>query len=133
VVVKWFLNEPLRERAQALISPEHSLHAPDFYRAELLSTVCKRLRRREMDERQAFAIEALLPSLPINTYSISAPMLSAAFALAVEAHQSIYDCLFAVLAVELNLPLISADERFVRSMHGLRSLRAKVQWLGALN
>jgi predicted nucleic acid-binding protein len=67
-----------------------------------------------------------LEELGLTTVS-SRPLLRSAVAIALAFNRSVYDSTYVALAVESNVPLITADERLVNAL----SARFPVRWLGA--
>ena len=58
----------------------------------------------------------------------TAPLLSAAFTIAMSTDRTVYDSVYVALAVLSNMPLVTADERLANAL----AARFPVRWLGAL-
>lgn len=116
VVLKWFVQEPESDRAAALIGGE--LHAPDLILAEVANALWKKVRRGEIGTAQAQAVLPLLKqTLLLQPFS---PLTELALEAALELGHPVYDCVFLVLARELDAPLVTADARLVGRCRGTR-------------
>jgi predicted nucleic acid-binding protein len=128
VVMKWVVEEVDSARAQRLIGLP--LAAPDLIRAELGNALWKRVvLRKELIPQQAqrglARASAALNLVP------SAPLADRALALAIELAHPVYDCFFLALAEELDVRLVTADERFLqrlrRNPEGARAIHLR-EW-----
>jgi len=113
VVVKWVVEEPGSGRAQTLVG--RPLVAPDLLRAELANALCKKVViRKELTESQAARglarASAALRLVP------AAPLADRALTIALRMTHPVYDCFFLALAEELEMRLITADERLLRRL-----------------
>ncbi len=120
VVAKWLLAEPDSDRARMLISREYFLRAPDLLVSELGNVIWKRFARHEITAEEAQEVVAVLLRRHIDITVRLLPariLLDQAIRIAAEEHQSIYDCLYLASAVQARCLLITADEKFVRSIN----------------
>ncbi|HEY2148759.1 MAG TPA: type II toxin-antitoxin system VapC family toxin [Pirellulales bacterium] len=124
VGVKWFVPEVYSDEAAKCRDPGHELHAPALFDVEFASVLWKKVRRGELKREEADDILSQLPSLPIRRYS-DAPLLVAAFDLAVRTNRTVYDSLYLALAEQLAGRVVTADERWVNSL-------AATQWASRL-
>ncbi len=121
VAVKWVFPEVSSDLAAALLAErtagEVELVAPDLLPAEAANAGWKKLRRGEitLDELRG-AIVHLRPILP--ELFASADLLESAVALAAAHGQTVYDCLYLALAIELQCDLVTGDQRFDRALGG---------------
>jgi predicted nucleic acid-binding protein len=120
VGAKWWFPEPHREAALRLRDPEHDLHAPDLFDLELCSVIWKRILRGEISARDGDHVADLLEDVPVRRHA-DRDLLRPALAIARTTRQSLYDSLYLALAVILDAPMVTADERFYR---GVRSAGA---------
>lgn len=134
VAAKWFLprtGEPFAGNALELLAQyaidEIQILVPDLFWAELGNLLWNAVRRRRC--ARAFAEGAIatargykLPTVPTEG------LVEQAFAIAALFDQTVYDCLYAVLAVQTNARLITADERLARAL----AAHMPVKWLGAI-
>ncbi|MEY4269351.1 MAG: hypothetical protein RLZZ58_567 [Pseudomonadota bacterium] len=115
VAVKWVVPEnPENIEAAtdiALSLLTRGLLAPDCMLAEFANAMFKKVRRAEIPQEQARQSVAILPSLVsfLPTSALVAPALD----LAMRINHPIHDCIFLVMAVQNDLPLITSDEKFV--------------------
>ena len=127
VSAKWYFAEPGHEAADlvlaARIAGEHELLAPDLIVPEFVNVLWKRVRRQECSRAAAEEILALWevdrPSLVA-----SSDLATQAFQLATALDQSVYDCLYLALALEIEAPLVTADRQLARAA---RSVSAQVE------
>lgn len=112
VVVKWFVIEDLRAEARQLLEGTDSLLAPDVLLAEFANVMWVKARNNEIDFALALeAIDSITGERDLRLYP-SAPLLRRAFELAHALRHPTYDCIYLALAESLDMPLITADQRF---------------------
>jgi predicted nucleic acid-binding protein len=118
VAAKWMLPEPGRAPALELFrrysTGEIFLLAPDLLLAEFASLMTKRTRRKMLSagqSRQAFTLmERYAPRL-FDTR----PRLSRALDLSLRHQLSLWDCVYLVLAMEHDCPVLTSDQRLFRA------------------
>jgi predicted nucleic acid-binding protein len=131
VAAKWLLEEDHTQEALWLLrDPESELHAPDFLLAETDNFLLKRVRLGHMNLSEARGARATLRNIPIRMHS-TADCLDAAFDLAAETGQSVYDCMYLVVAMRLSGVLATADGRFYKALAGTDYARFLV-WVADL-
>jgi predicted nucleic acid-binding protein len=114
VGIKLFVDEPLSEQAHTLFAklaedPPAELYVPDLFYIECTNILLKYMRRfgRPLEDSQADLVDLNTLALkPVST----ADLMEDALVLASEKNLTIYDACYAVLAQQLNIPLITADE-----------------------
>jgi len=118
VAIKWFVEEPLRPQARALLADRHEFIAPDLMVAEVSNIAWKKTTRGEIQTDQARSIvrSIVLPPF-VSTFVESATLRERAFALALQWKHPVYDCFYAACAEAVSAPLISADEKFLRLLN----------------
>jgi len=119
VAVKWLLREDHRPIALLLqdryVSGEVVLLAPLLLLLEVGNVLAKRVRRGELQPAVAQSCFAeLLADAPVLVES--GEIAESAFRLALAHQQPIYDCLYLALALDRRCDLITADEKFYRSL-----------------
>jgi predicted nucleic acid-binding protein len=114
VAVKWVIPEDGRRleagTAEALDLLPHALTAPDCMLAEFANALFKKVRREEIAEEQARASVAILPD--IVTFFPSIPLVEPALQLSFEIGHPVHDCIFLAAALQLGIPLVTADRKF---------------------
>jgi predicted nucleic acid-binding protein len=119
VVAKWVINEPDNEKAWKLIAPDVFLRAPDLIVSELANVIWKKTRRGELTtEKARERLDTILRDhIDLTVHLLPARILAQrASEIAIATGRSIYDCLYLAAAVQAHCRLITADERFVRSI-----------------
>jgi predicted nucleic acid-binding protein len=133
VAVKWVLDdEPHKAQAKSLFA-EHKagivfFTAPDFFWFELASVLWKAGRRRRLSKSLASEALAYLTSTVSLPTASSLLLRDDALSIALEYNCAVYDAAYLALAMNSGLPMITADERLVRSL----AARFPIQWIGAL-
>ena len=114
VAVKWCVDE-LGSRAAIQLIGE-PLIAPDIILAEVANALWKKHLRGEVQADHAAASLSAVSQF-VNVVP-SASLAGDAFALSVTLSHPVYDCFFLALAEQLDLELVSEDQRFIRSCAG---------------
>ncbi len=133
VAVKWAFpgaGEPLTSEALGLFqrykNGEVDFVVPDVFWAELANVLWKGARRGRWSGSDAESTIADFAARDFTTVS-SKELLPEGLRIAFAYDRSIYDCLYAALAVEARSDLITADERLANAL----AARFPVKWLGA--
>jgi predicted nucleic acid-binding protein len=119
VVAKWFVNEPGGEKARELIAPNIFLRAPDLIVSELANIFWKKAIRGDLTaEKVTERLDSVLRDhIDVTVHLLPARILAKqASQIALATGRSVYDCLYLAAAVQAHCCLITADERFVRSI-----------------
>jgi predicted nucleic acid-binding protein len=117
VALKWFLEEPDSGAADALLTGELELLAPDFLLLEVANGLRRQQRGGAISQADVAHAIADLPRafadlLPARSLVEPALKLSQQF------DHSVYDCLFLAMAQMRGAPLITADAAFVAKVAG---------------
>jgi len=115
VILKWFIPEEHGERALRLKDSDARLHAPAFLTLEVGNVLSKKRRRGELAAQDTEDIWRAFRRAPLRWHSDETLVL-AAFDLAQSTKQSLYDSLYLALAMELNLPFLTADRKFYNGL-----------------
>jgi len=99
---------------------------PDIFWAELGNVLWKGARRGRWNRNDAENTAADFQARQFTTVS-SIVLLPDALRIAFAYDRSLYDCLYAALAVQAGVDLITADERLANAL----AARFPVKWLGA--
>jgi predicted nucleic acid-binding protein len=133
VAAKWFLpaaDEPLSAEALRLLQlyskAQVSLLVPDLFFPEFTNIFWKAQHRGRCNAGTAdTALSEILrggfPTFPTG------PLIQPAIQIARAFGQTVYDCIYVVLAVETNTHLVTADEKLANSLPGM-----PVTWLGLI-
>ena len=118
VGIKLFLDEEFSEQSHALFShlaadPPTELFVPDLFYIECANILLKYTRRfgRSLEDSQADLID--LRRLALNS-TATVDLMENALLLASELNLSAYDACYAVLAKQLDIPLLTADQPLAR-------------------
>lgn len=114
VVVKWFVEEPLRDEAMSLLRGTEELHAPDLLALEVANVVVKKVQRREMTAKQAHEVAQKDLGAMVRFHS-SRKLLPRALEIAITHKHSIYDSLYAACADYLDAPIVTDDRKFAKA------------------
>ena len=114
VGIKLFVEEEFSEQAHALFShlaadPPAELYVPDLFYMECANILLKYTRRfgRSLDDSQADLAD--LNRLALKS-TPTADLMEEALSLASEKNLTAYDACYAVLAEQLDIPMITADK-----------------------
>jgi predicted nucleic acid-binding protein len=126
VALKWFLaDEPHRAEAEGVLHSGEPLIAPDLIIAETCNAAWRGVRAGRMRQTQAEAMARSLPGL-LDTLVPGPVLAEQAIVIAGQLDHAVYDCFYLALAGSLNVPLVTADARFLSKLNGtLWSARAK--------
>jgi predicted nucleic acid-binding protein len=119
VAVKWVVFEQGRESAVDLLTLYEAgavdLRAPRLIVEEVASALSKLFRRKLLSAAEAeFAYRKFEARKPKLVEDLN--LVGAAFALSLRHQISVWDCLYLALAIDRRADLITADQRFYRSV-----------------
>lgn len=117
VAIKWFIPEIHSDAALLVTRLHERLHAPAFMTMELGSVIAKKIRRKELTRAEGSTILKELHYLPLQRHT-DERLFSAAYELALDTQQSLYDCLYLALAEAIEGRLITADRKFYKALAG---------------
>lgn len=120
VGIKLFVEEEFSEKAHALFShltadPPAEFYIPDLFYIECANILLKYTRRfgRSLEDSQADIADLKLFSLKPTSTS---QLMEDALLLASEKRLTAYDACYAVLAQNLDVPLITADKQLAEAI-----------------
>ncbi|TLM68802.1 MAG: type II toxin-antitoxin system VapC family toxin [Actinobacteria bacterium] len=122
------LREPRAEAVEALAGSGTTLAAPDLLILESANAIWKAARRADLGEAECDELLAEVMSFDVDLHP-SAPLAPAALRLAREIGETVYDCLYLVLAIDEDAPLLTADRRLVDKARAT-GLGEHVVWIG---
>jgi len=121
VAIKWIIDEEGTQAALTLRDRWHKngtlLHAPEFLLVELHNIVWKKLYRGLIPPNAPIIGQTPNFGLTLN-WSLTQPLLTSAFLLALQRRISVYDGLYAALAQSLGAPLYTADQVLAAKLQG---------------
>jgi predicted nucleic acid-binding protein len=129
VAVKWLVQEPGSEQARLLSRAR--LEAPDLLPVECANILWKKVRVRDLSREEALARLQLLLQAPVSLAG-SRMLLEPALEMSFDLRHPVYDCVYLALALQRQLPLVTADERLVAAVRKLPRLAAHVMLLASL-
>lgn len=117
VVLKWFVDEPLRPQARALLEGGHELIAPDILVAGVVELTRRKLLAGEITAAQAEPIVHCigLPSF-ISAFVESTRLRQRALALALLCGRPAHDGFYAACAEAAFAPLVSSDDGLLQAL-----------------
>jgi predicted nucleic acid-binding protein len=119
VLVKLVVPEDDSDKMQALAALHRTgtirLLAPDFILTECANVLGRYARRTETPHKEMQEAFQILCQLGLEEVGHRA-LVEEALTLAMQHDRSVYDVLYLVLALREEVPLITADERFVNAL-----------------
>ena len=119
VALKWFLNEEHTLAAIRLKDLDSELHVPEFFILEFGHAVCKKYRRKEIGWDEGIQMIERIRQVPIQRH-VDLGLFPKAFEIAYNRRCGLYDSLYLALAMNLGCELVTADQRFLRSIANSR-------------
>lgn len=117
VALKWFIPELHTAAALRVTRLRQRLHVPAFLTIELGNVIAKKIRRGELRRDGGGLILRELRHLPLLRHA-DERLFPAAYELALETQQSVYDCLYLALAEVVDGQVITADRKFYNALAG---------------
>lgn len=121
VAIKWFVRQHDSSQAQAVIASGDVLLAPDLIIPEVANALWRHLKVGEIELGRATVAMDDLPRL-LNEIVSTATLSKAALHMAEALNHAVYDCLYAVLAIERSATFVTADRRFAEKLRTSRRL-----------
>lgn len=114
VAVKFVVEERGSVQAQQLIRADEPLIAPDWMLIEVGHALWKKVRSGVIEPEGAIQGLAATPKFFQELHS-AYDLLESAYQLAFRLQHWLYDCLYLELALRQDVPLVTADEAFVKA------------------
>ena len=127
VAVMWFVPEPHSITAKEILTRDGTLHAPDLFRAEVVSVLCRKIQIEELKADEGREALNAFMQLPVHFHA-TAELLVPAFEIALESRQYVYDCVYLILAAHLNTRMVTADRRFYKAIQKTE-FRTHICWI----
>jgi len=122
VAVRWTIEMPLSDRAEAVLRSGKQLIAPDFIIVETANAFYFSIKGRTDRVQRALDGLEFLPRwfaelVPATT------LRHRAMAYAMEMEHPLYDCFYLALAVARGAQLVTTDEHFIRKVNATAHAR----------
>ena len=119
VAIKWVVREPGTDEAMSLLKIFEARHvklvAPRQIAEEVASALSKAFRQKRISKREAeHAFQEFEAHAPKLNDDVN--LVGLALALSLQHQISLWDCLYLALAIDEGADLITADQRFYRSV-----------------
>ena len=116
VFTAWFLDETNTTKAINL-QDNYKFHTPEIILFEVSNALWKAKKRKQIKNDEAKILLNALHDIDTITYHSSRRYIKKAYAITEEInHDYIYDCIYLALSIDLNIPLVTADHRFVKKL-----------------
>ena len=120
VAIKLFIKQEGSEQAEALFDrlgtePGTELYVPDLFYAECANVLWQYVRRASYPAPEAKASLVRLQALALQRVTIP-DLVSEALGIAIAQSISAYDACYVELAERLRLPMVTADQKLIRSL-----------------
>jgi len=129
VLFKLLVVEEDSEDANRLLASSQ-LATSELAFAEIGNVLWSRIRDGRFDIDAGQVLMQKLHAFPLDVRSIR-PFLARALSLAAVVNHPIYDCLYLALAEHLEIPLVTADRRFLAALHRAQWQAVEVMALAA--
>lgn len=130
VAAKWVVQEDHSDQAALLLGFD-ALHAPDHWRAEAVNVLWSKILHGDLTAPDAEERVTVLLRAPVIDTPI-ASLMPRAFSIAVARMITVYDALYVALAVQRDVPLVTADQRLIRRVADDPALARLILWVGDL-
>ncbi|MCA9215594.1 MAG: type II toxin-antitoxin system VapC family toxin [Planctomycetales bacterium] len=118
VATKWFLYEEFSDEAIALTQTEMKLVAPTLAQYEVSGAIIRALRQKLIDYEQAESLlHRWLKATATNVVRLDGDNrdIVRGSEMAHELGHPLKDCIYLAMAERLNIPLVTADAKFVKA------------------
>ncbi len=126
VAIKWVVKEADSDKARSIA--QATLEAPDLLLIESANILWKKVMIADLSPPEANDRWQLLVQAPIQ-YTPSPDLLDTALRISIDLKHPVYDCVYLALALRLDVPLITADNRLVTAVRRKRTLGIHIEAL----
>jgi predicted nucleic acid-binding protein len=117
IAVKWLVTENFWEQAVRLLDEELMLIAPELLFAEAGNALWAMCRRGIITKADFAEAVGVLSAAPVSVPVSMGHLATSAGSLATDLGHPVYDCFYLALAVQEQLPVVTADRRFYEVVH----------------
>lgn len=114
VAIKWIIDEEGSDKADLLRGAD--MAAPALFRIEAANVLRTIAARKDVSAEQASDLFLLLQTAPVTIVDADDVLERRALDLALKLRHPVYDCVYLALAERMDRQLITADQRFLRSL-----------------
>ncbi|WP_378735226.1 type II toxin-antitoxin system VapC family toxin [Nocardia brasiliensis] len=123
VFLRWFIDQDGYEHArkiqQSFVEGSVALETVDFARIEVAGVLRKKgLLTKRLSSEEFAASVRVIDDLGVTVHGTTADRLERAAGLAVRERLGMYDAVFAQLAIERRIPLLTADAKLCAALEG---------------
>ena len=115
VAIKWLVEEVHAEAARRLLADVYALYAPDLLWPESGNILWKKAQRGELTTQEARLIREGLARQPLSIYP-SRLLVEPALEIALDTGRTVYDSCYVALAMLIESPLVTADQRLFNAL-----------------
>jgi predicted nucleic acid-binding protein len=127
--LKWVLQEDGSEAAAALLDGR-PLHVPTLLFAEVGNALWSAVRRGRLTPAEAADALHLVGSAPLRLPAGEVALANRALELALLLDHPVYDCIYLALALQHEVPVVTADRRFAQAAARVPEAAPFVRLLG---
>ncbi len=122
IAIKLFITQEGSEQAETLFgklgtAPDTELYVPDLFYAECANVLWQYVRRANYPATEAKTSLTRLKALDLQIVSLP-ELVSEALDIAIAQTISAYDACYVELANRLDLPMVTADQKLLRTLQG---------------
>lgn len=117
VACKWFVEESDSVHAERILEAADGLVAPDLIVAEACNVAWRKARAGEMTAEQAATLAGEVASF-FDELVAGSRLAVSAMVSAQQVGHPVYDCFYLAVAELLDVPLVTADARFLSRLRG---------------
>ena len=117
VAVRWTIDMPLSDAAEALLRGSRPIIAPDLVIAEVANAFATAVRHSPATVQRARDGLDFLPRWFAELVALSS-LRNDAFKIAVDLAHPAHDCFYLALAEQRDCPLLTTDERLLQKVAG---------------
>jgi predicted nucleic acid-binding protein len=124
LALKWYLDERFSNDAEAVLATHSGgIAAPEILVVEVIGALVRRANidktKRTSSQTSIAAFLELFTDGLVQRTNLSEPQMAHAATLALDLGHPLKDCLYLVLAMDLECPLVTFDARFAAKAKGV--------------